>query len=275
MFRHALTQAVSCSGVGIHSGKPCTLGFLPAPIGSGIVFVRTDLNFAEVPVVPASIASTNRATLLKHQDVFIQTPEHVLAACWALGLTDVRIEVSAQEMPIMDGSSDFFVKMLQEGQIKPSDRLLEEVTINTHHTLQLNGQSLILLPDESFKLTYIADYSSTFIGLQSAHFNGKPDYFVNELAHARTYGFKAEVEQLLKQGLALGGSLDNALVIDETDYVQPPRYENEIARHKVLDMIGDLAILGKRIKGHVIGVKSGHALNMQAVNYLDKLFWAL
>lgn len=271
MTSRSISNSVSLTGVGIHSGKPVTVTLRPALAGTGIVFIRTDLNNARVHVHPNQLKSTQRATLLEENGVKIATPEHLLSACMGLSITDLKIEISGEEVPIMDGSATLFAQALQNAIPTNLDTPLSPFTPQTPLWCQDSDKTVLILPSETLVWTYCLDYPDHFIGQQSVSYINNPDTYIQDIAPARTYGFKAEVDALLARGLAKGGSLDNALVIGETDYINPPRMPNELARHKLLDLMGDFVCFARPIQAHIIGIKSGHNLHMKTVQMLHQL----
>lgn len=270
MIRKTLKNPCFFSGVGIHSGVQAQLHIKPASTGEGLCFFRTDLNH-RIPVSPAYVLSTARATLLGDTRGYIKTPEHLLAACAGLGLTDLVIEIDAEEVPILDGSSLAFIQGMKAAHLCMSDVSVQPLVITTPVVVSEGEGMVIALPSSEPRYTYTLDYPATFIGSQISSWPLTEAIFEAEIAPARTYGFFKEVEALLKNGLAKGGSLENAVIIGETGYMTPLRFPDELARHKVLDLIGDMVLLGRPILGHLIGIKSGHSLNAKMVHHLQSL----
>jgi UDP-3-O-acyl N-acetylglucosamine deacetylase len=261
--QHTLKQTIKLEGVGIHSGIQTTLILEPAPENHGLIFYRDE---QPIPVQPSSLFHTNRATILKNSEgATVKTPEHLLSALYGMGVDNAAIHLSEDEVPILDGSALSFVEAIQEaGIIEQQEKRLywapeSPIWINEQ------GAEVLILPSPTPKWTYILEYPNHFIGTQIAEFFEEIGDYATDIAPARTYGFFQEVEALRARGLALGGSLDNALVIGDDDYLNPVRFDNELARHKLLDMIGDFCVLGRRVRAHVIGIRSGHFHNMVAV----------
>lgn len=267
MIRKTLKKTCTLSGIGIHSGLQVELTLKPAAAGSGLCFFRTDAQVC-IPVHPTYLSSTARATLLENNGSFIKTPEHLLAACAGLGITDLLIEISGEEIPILDGSSLDFVNAFQSAEIVSIEGDIHPLIITKPCIVSEDGAMVIALPHPTSRYTYTLDYPHTFIGSQVSSWELSSDIFETEIAPARTYGFFKEVEALLKQGLARGGSIDNAVIIGDTEYMTPLRFPDELARHKLLDLIGDMAVLNRPIQGHILGIKSGHALNAKMVKFL-------
>ena len=262
---------MTLSGVGIHSGKSVRVTLMPAPPNSGIVFKREDRDGAIVRVRPETLVTAQRATMLCEHSVTIRTPEHILSACAGLHITNLIIAISDEEVPIMDGSSSPFVEAMQSVGITPQSELRAIVNLLAPLWIREGDAQLIITPANSPRWTYALDLSHTWVGTQIVSISNDISEYVQEIAPARTYGFMHEVQALIDRGLALGGSLDNALVIGEQGYLNPPRFPDELARHKLLDLVGDLSILGAQLNAHVIGIKSGHALHMRAVQQIAQL----
>ena len=265
MTQRTLRGPCSFSGVGIHSGQKATLTCRPAPPDTGLVFVRRDQQSRQVPVIPSSLVEGNRATLLQANGVSIATPEHLLSACSGLGIHNLFIDIDCEEVPILDGSALSFVSQFIKIGIEEQEVDISPFVIQEPIVLQSETATLVGLPYAHTQFTYHLSYPDHFIGSQTCSFLLGEDDYAQAIAPARTYGFLAEVEALRQQGLAKGGSLDNAVVIGEDDYLTPLRFDNELARHKLLDMIGDLACLGRPIQGHIVGIGSGHGLNKDLV----------
>lgn len=271
MFRGTLASELEFRGVGIHSGQVATMRLFPAASGTGRVFVRRDLDNAEVAVVPAHIESANRATGLKAGEARIRTPEHILSALNAMGISDCRIALDSEEVPILDGSSAPFAKAILDAGVVSFSTALDPLVIQSPlHFSEKDGEINVFPSDQSI-FGYELDYPEP-IGHQQFEFELSAERFCSQVAPARTFGFFSEYDQLLKSGLAKGASFENALVfMNDGTTSAPPRFDDEPVRHKVLDMIGDFAILGRPILGRIIGKRSGHALNLAVVKVLFEL----
>jgi len=266
-----ISKRVSVSGIGVHTGSKSTMTFVPAPPNSGIQFVRVDL-----PTKPAikagieSVVETARGTILGNGIAKIHTVEHVMAALWSFGITNISIELDAEEPPVLDGSSKEFVEMLANSgivdQTIPTSYFKVKEAINVCE----NGAFISVLPYNGFKVSYTLDYDHHLVNTQFASFDSSKDNFEKEISSCRTFCFYHEVASLMDKGLIQGGSLDNAVVIGDEAILSKEglRYDNEFARHKILDLIGDLYLLGIRIEGHIIAVKSGHSLNVSLARLL-------
>ena len=261
-----IAKPFTLSGIGIHSGQPVTITFKPATSG-GISFIRTDLNNTLVSARPENLIFSDRSTVLATDNVKISTPEHLLFACFACQIHHLEIEINAEEVPILDGSAkDFIDHFKTVGLSKTTARTC--ISISKAHCIHHNNSTVIALPSNTLTFTFTIDYPDSFVGTQvytvtltDNHY----DYLIEKVAPARTYGFYKEVKHLLEKGLAQGGSLENAVVIGDKDYLNPVRFPDELVRHKLLDFIGDLSIISPSLKGHFIGIKSGHSLTAKLI----------
>jgi UDP-3-O-[3-hydroxymyristoyl] N-acetylglucosamine deacetylase / 3-hydroxyacyl-[acyl-carrier-protein] dehydratase len=263
--QQTLNRPASFSGIGLHSGNRVNLTILPAPANSGVRFRRVDLEGKpEIEARVDNVGETNRSTTLVKGNVKIHTVEHVLAAVAGYGIDNAVIELDANEPPIADGSSREFCKIIQAAGIVPQAEKRDSFTPNEPIELESGETVMTLFPDESFKITCTsADKQGRFTQFYSTEVT--PKAWENELAHARTFCFYEEIEYLIKNGLIKGGSLENAVVIrdDAVLTTEPLRYPEEFVRHKMLDIIGDLSLLGRPLRGHLIAVKPSHAANCE------------
>jgi UDP-3-O-[3-hydroxymyristoyl] N-acetylglucosamine deacetylase len=261
VYRRTLRRDVACTGIGLHSGRPVRLRLRPAPAEHGIRFVRTDIG-VEIPANLAHIGAQDHATTLQKDGVSIGTVEHLLAALLGLGIDDVLVEVDGPEVPVLDGSAAPFVILLHEAGLRPlaAPRLHLKVRrpVEVVHGMKVAR----LVPAEHFEIRYSIGFDHPLLRHQSFSVRLTPRAFTDQVAPARTFGFLREVELLRKNGLALGGSLENAVVIGETGVLNNKlRFEDEFVRHKVLDAVGDLALLGHPLLGRLEATKAGHALH--------------
>jgi len=261
IYRRTLRREVGCTGIGLHSGRPVRLRLLPAPAEHGIRFARTDVG-VEIPATLAHVGEQDHATTLSRDGVSIGTVEHLLAALAGLGVDDVRVEVDGPEVPVLDGSAAPFVILLHEAGLRPLAlprlhlRVVEPVAV-VH-----GGKSARLIPAEHFEVSYAIGFDHPLLRHQAFSVRVTPRTFTEQVAPARTFGFLREVEMLRKSGLALGGSLENAVVIGETGVLNNKlRFEDEFVRHKILDAVGDLALLGFPLLGRLEATRAGHALH--------------
>ncbi|HLV69859.1 MAG TPA: bifunctional UDP-3-O-[3-hydroxymyristoyl] N-acetylglucosamine deacetylase/3-hydroxyacyl-ACP dehydratase [Xanthomarina sp.] len=294
-----IKEAVSLTGVGLHTGKNVTLTFKPALVNTGFAFKRIDLE--GTPVIEADanyVTNTQRGTCLEKNGVTIQTSEHVLAALVGLNLDNVIIELNASEPPIMDGSSKYFVEVLEQSGVVEQDAFREEyvVTDVISYTDEESGSEILVMPSNEYQVTTMVDFGTKVLGTQNATLKNISD-FKEEIAASRTFSFLHELEMLLEHGLIKGGDLNNAIVYVDKEIspntieklkvafkkdsiaVKPNgildnltlHYPNEAARHKLLDVIGDLALIGVRLRGKVIANKPGHFVNTQFAKKMSKL----
>lgn len=294
-----IKNEVILSGVGLHTGNKVTLTFKPAPINHGYVFVRKDLEGE--PIIEASaeyVINTQRGTNLEKHGVFVNTSEHVLAAVVALDIDNIIIEINAPEPPIMDGSSKHFVEALEKAEIQEQDAERDEFIVKEiiSYKDEETGSEIILMPCDNYQITAMVDFGTKVLGTQNATMNSLSE-FKTEIANARTFSFLHELETLLDNNLIKGGDLNNAIVYVDKEIsnetmdklkkafnkeklsVKPNgildnltlRWANEAARHKLLDVIGDLALVGCRIRGKVIANKPGHLVNTVFAKKLQKI----
>lgn len=273
--QRTIRAPATLKGVGLHTGAPTTVRFVPSAANSGIRFVRTDLPGR--PAIPARVdfavdtgGDDPRRTTLDNGPVQIGTVEHLLAAVAGLGLDNLDIEISSAEPCELDGSSRPFIGALQGAGIVEQEELRHYYETTRPISLQDNGTQRILLPHEGLKVTFTIDYPNRLVGTQYASFELDTEVFLREISPARTFAMLEDVEPLRASGLIRGGSLANAVVVTPTEIKsdEPLRFPDEFVRHKILDLIGDLALLGMPLKGHVICVRGGHAVNVAFVKRL-------
>ncbi|TMA25273.1 MAG: UDP-3-O-acyl-N-acetylglucosamine deacetylase [Deltaproteobacteria bacterium] len=258
-------QRASLGGIGLHSGSPVRMTLAPAPADSGIVFARSGV---EIPALAEFVVDTNMNTSLGRGPVRIGTVEHLLAALVGCGIDNARVEVEGPEIPIMDGSSDPFVALVREAGIHELRAVRRFLMLRKHVTVGEGDKLARLSPARGkFSVSYTVDFQHPLISDQNYKLEMNDRSFQKEICRARTFGFKRDVERLHRAGLARGGSLENAVVVDDFNILNPEglRFPDEFVRHKILDAIGDLALLGMPLIGHFTAVKSGHSLNHQLV----------
>jgi UDP-3-O-[3-hydroxymyristoyl] N-acetylglucosamine deacetylase len=267
-YRRTLRQAVGCTGIGLHSGKPVRLELKPAAPGAGVRFRRIDRD-VEIQATIGELQRLDHATTLGHDSTAIETVEHLLSALFALGVDDVIVELDSPEVPALDGSAAPFVILIHEAGTKPQRVAREYLKVLRPVEVVRGGKWARLLPSDHFRVTYTIGFEHPLLRHQHASFRLSPETFAEEIAPARTFGFLRDVETLRRSGLALGGSLENAIVIGETGVLnQKLRFEDEFVRHKILDAIGDLALVGRPLVGHFEACKGGHALHAALVQKL-------
>jgi UDP-3-O-[3-hydroxymyristoyl] N-acetylglucosamine deacetylase len=259
--RKTLQRAVGCTGIGLHSGKPVRLDLKPAPAEHGIRFVRTDVG-VEIPATLEHLARLDHATTLSRDGVSVDTVEHLLSALRALGVDDARIEVDSPEIPVLDGSAAPFVILIHEAGLQAHATPRQVLRVLKPVEVVQGGKWARLSPADHLRVSYAIGFDHPLLRHQAASFRVTEETFVQQIAPARTFGFLRDVETLRKNGLAQGGSLENAVVIGETGVLNNKlRFEDEFVRHKILDAIGDLALLGHPVHGHLEASKAGHALH--------------
>jgi len=260
--QRTIRRSTSCAGIGLHSGSKVTLSLKPAPAGFGIRFRRSDLDGFEVPATVGHVGGINYATGLARDAVRVDTVEHLLAALVSLGIDNVVVELNSPEVPIMDGSAAPFIFLIQEAGVKTQAAARRYIKVLRPISLSQGDKRMALYPSDHFKVTYSIAYDHPLLRQQERTLRVNETVFVDEIAPARTFTFLKEVEQLRQRGLALGGSLENAIVIGETGILNNAlRFTDEFVRHKILDAIGDLALLGHPVIGHLVAHRGGHGLH--------------
>ena len=265
--QQTLNGPASYSGIGLHSGNRVTMTFLPAPPNSGIRFRRVDLEGKpEIEARSENVAENNRSTTLAKGNTRIHTVEHVLATFAGYGIDNAIVELDANEPPIADGSAREYCKMVQSAGIVAQDERQEPYAVTEPIKLEMGETMMTLFPDEAFKISCTsADKAGRFTQFYSLELS--PTTWERDLAHARTFCFYEEIEYLINNGLIKGGSLENAVVIrdDAVLTTEPLRYPDEFVRHKILDIVGDLSLLGRPLRGHLVAVRPSHAANCEMV----------
>ena len=264
--QRTLKNIIRATGIGLHSGEKVYLTLRPAAVDTGIVFRRMDLDpVVEIPALAKNVGETTMSTTLVKGDVKVDTVEHLLSAMAGLGIDNAYVELSASEVPIMDGSAGPFVFLIQSAGLEEQDAPKEFIRILREVTVEDGEKRATFVPFEGFKVGFEIDFDHpVFEGrTQTACVDFSSTSFVKEVSRARTVGFMRDIEFLRTHNLALGGSVDNAIVVDEDSVLNEDglRYEDEFVKHKILDAIGDLYLLGKSLIGEFRGYKSGHALN--------------
>jgi UDP-3-O-[3-hydroxymyristoyl] N-acetylglucosamine deacetylase len=260
--QRTLRRSISCAGIGLHSGHKVTLSLKPAPADFGIRFRRSDLGGLEVPATVKHVGGINYATGLTRDTVRVDTVEHLLAALVSLGVDNVIVELNSPEVPIMDGSAAPFIYLIHEAGVKRLQKPRRYLKVLRPVSLSSGDKRIALYPSDHFKVTYSIAFDHPLLRHQSRTLRMSEETFIEEVAAARTFGFLKEVEMLRQQGLALGGSLENAIVIGDTGVLNNAlRFDDEFVRHKILDVIGDMALVGHPIVGHLVAHRGGHALH--------------
>ena len=267
-FETTLQRPVEASGIGLHSGVPVQIRMLPAPVQTGIEFLRTDLGSAPFRVTASwqHVARVSYATSLMRQGVLISTTEHLLSVFYSMGIDNVTVEIDNLEVPILDGSGLPFVRLIEEAGIRQYRRKRRYLRIRRPVFVEDKGKRIGIVPAESFRLTCDTDYPAP-VGRQSIELEVTPENFARELAFARTFGWESDLDQMRNMGLIRGASLENAVCFTRDGAINPEglRAPDECCRHKALDLIGDLALLGRPLLGHVIAERAGHAMHAALV----------
>jgi len=265
-YQHTIASEVSLSGVGLHTGCKAKVLIAPAPANAGFSFVLAD--GSRIAATPDMVRSTVRCTTLGSSTAEVNTVEHILAALLGMDVDNAQIIVDAEEIPIMDGSALVFAQAIAQVGLLEQRVPRRELVLRSPFWHRDGDKLLVCIPADHFKINFFVAFPEP-VGNQFLETGPlTPEYFLREIAPNRTFGFRAEVEALYSQGLALGGSLDNAVVIDRDGYLGPLRFPDEIVRHKALDLIGDFALLGMYPRCEVIALKSGHALHVAAAREL-------
>jgi UDP-3-O-[3-hydroxymyristoyl] N-acetylglucosamine deacetylase len=272
--QRSLSQSFSCYGVGLHSGVEATARVLPAEPGRGRYFVRTDLPGApEIPARIESVRETMLSTELVSGEASIRTVEHLLASLAGMGIDNARIEIDGAEVPLLDGSARSWTSaIVQAGTVEQSES--KNPQIITEPIFVRHGDAFVAaLPSDELRFSYGIDFDLSAIGNQWHSWKFDSETFATEIAPARTFGFANQIEQLRANGLIKGGSLENALVCSTEGWINPPlRFSNEPARHKLLDLIGDLSLFGTFPTAHFLAYKASHGLHTQLVRQLSEIF---
>jgi len=260
--QRTLRRSISCAGIGLHSGKKVTLSLKPAPADSSIRFRRCDLGGLEVPATVKHVGGINYATGLARDAVRVDTVEHLLAALVSLGIDNVVVELNSPEVPIMDGSASPFIDLIQQAGVRQLSATRHYLKVLRPLSLSRGDKSIAIYPSDHFRVTYSIAFDHPLLQHQSMTLSITDSSFIEHIAPARTFTFLKEVEMLRQQGLALGGSLENAIVIGDTGVLNGQlRFDDEFVRHKILDVIGDMALVGYPIVGHLVAHRGGHALH--------------
>ena len=262
--QRTLRRPVSCVGIGLHSGAKVRLSLKPAPADFGIRFRRTDLGNHEIPATVQHLAGIQLATGLTRNEVSVETVEHLLAALVSLRIDNVLVELNSPEVPIMDGSAAPFVYLVQEAGVKVLQARRKYLKIARPIAISRGDKRIALYPSDHFKVTYSISYDHPLLRHQTRTLQISEESFIDEVAPARTFTFLKDVEMLRQNGLALGGSLENAIVLGESGVLNNAlRFEDEFVRHKILDAVGDLALVGYPVIGHLVAHRAGHALHTE------------
>ena len=267
---------MECAGIGLHSGAPVQLRILPAPAGSGIVFRRVDLDGFEVEAVSRNVARVSYATSLMKKGVLISTTEHLLSSFIGTGIDNAIVELDNLELPILDGSARPFVELIHQVGIRKQRRPRTYLRIRQALEMREGDKFIAVYPAEAYSVAYTINFPHPLIGKETFCVELANGNYLREIASARTFGSRQDEKTLRNMGLIRGASRDNCVVLTKDGVENPPlRFNNEFVRHKVLDLIGDLALLGKQILGNVVADRAGHAMHTALVSRLlrDRTLW--
>jgi len=271
VFQRTLNKEIAFSGIGLHTGYSVHLKLVPAPPNTGIVFRRTDLENFRIEAIRSHIAKVSYATTLMKKGVMISTVEHLLSTLYGLGIDNLFLDVDSMEVPILDGSCRAFVEKIMEAGITEQDALRQYIVIEKPIEVRQDGKVAGVYPDTILKATYIIDFEHKAIGHQEIQIELTPESYRCELGEARTFGFVSDIEYLKSLGLIRGGSLDNAVVLDNSGIIETDlRYPDEFVRHKLMDLLGDISLTGYPIVGHLYAERAGHAIHTALVDRITR-----
>lgn len=275
-FQKTINASVEFCGVALHSGKSSRLILNPAPVDTGVIFNRVDIEGRpSIKAIWSNVVETELSTVLGNNDgVKIATVEHLLSAIRGLDIDNVAVDVYGEELPILDGSSSEYVDGINQVGISVQDKARKYLQVLKPVSVNIDDKFLYFLPSSEFKITCRVNYAHPFIGLQHIEYSDKPFNYSNNICRAKTFGFLEQVEDLQKRGFALGGSYDNAIVLGADHIINKNKmsYEDEFVRHKILDIVGDMALCEHRLIAHIVAYKSGHALHNLALKELFNSF---
>ncbi|MGZ8852518.1 MAG: UDP-3-O-acyl-N-acetylglucosamine deacetylase [Thermoanaerobaculia bacterium] len=264
--RKTIKSNVSITGIGLHSGIYTKVALHPAHAGSGITFVRADLAGLRIPALQASTTALDHATTVGKDDVSVGTVEHLLSSIMACGITDIDIHIDGPEVPIVDGSALPFMHLIDAAGVRNLGTEVPVLRVKEPIELVEGDKSIRITPANRLVLKYKIDFDHPVIGKESFHFDFEHDNFLRKIAPARTFGFMRDVEKLRSAGLARGGTVENCIVLDDRGVMNGPlRFKDEFVRHKILDLIGDLALIGRPVVGEITAYRAGHAMHSRFV----------
>jgi UDP-3-O-[3-hydroxymyristoyl] N-acetylglucosamine deacetylase len=267
MHEHTIAGPIEFRGIGLHTGEHATMRILPAPACKGIIFRRVDLDNFELRADVGSVERVAYATTLMSRGVWISTVEHLLSALYSLGIDNAYVELDNFEVPILDGSAQLYTEAIARAGVVRQDPVRNYIRITKPFVLEENGKTLAIYPDDGFSIEYHIGFNHPLIGDQKLRVELTPENYANLIAPARTFGFFHEVEALQAAGLVRGGSLENAIVLTETGMLNDTslRFPDEFVRHKILDLLGDFALIGQPVLGRLAANRAGHALHTRFV----------
>ena len=272
VYQTTLNSEVSYTGVGLHSGVDVHMTLQPAPANTGIVFVRRDLpGMPRIEAKASNVTSTVRATTIEADGIKLFTIEHLMSSFNAMGIDNCLVLIDAEEPPVADGSSKVFAELMAKAGIKVLDALRREIVIDRLYRVDDGDKFILAVPYDGFRVSFTSINPHPLIGIQYGNYEITPESYLSEVAPARTIAYEAEIDALREMGLGLGGTLENVIVYNDDGWMNELRYPDELVRHKILDIVGDLRLTGF-IRGHIIAVKSGHALNTTMAKLLAEEF---
>ena len=270
-YQRTLGKALQFDGIGLHTGYPVHLELVPAPVNTGIIFRRTDLRNFEIEATRAHVARVSYATTLMKKGVMISTVEHLLSTLYGLGIDNLYIDLNSMEVPIMDGSGRVFMDAIGPADIREQQELRQYIVIREPIEVCHGDKVAGVYPDSTPKATYIINFEHNAIGRQQIDLELSPESYRAEIGPARTFGFISDVEYLRRCGLIRGGSLENAVVLDESGIVNHElRFPDEFVRHKMLDLLGDISLIGYPIIGRLYAEKAGHAIHAALADHIAR-----
>lgn len=268
-YQHTIAKEVSYSGIGLHSGKDVLMTLKPAAENTGITFIRTDLpGKPEIKALAENVSSTVKATTLSANGAEVFTVEHLMGALSMMAIDNIRIEMSSPEPPVTDGSAKIFCELIEQAGIAEQAAERHVYAVDKAFSVYDGDRYIVVLPYDGYRISFTSINKHPMLGTQYMDILLDKESFKKEIMAARTVAFTYELDMLRKMGLGLGGSLENVVVFDEEKILSVPRFDDELIRHKILDAIGDLYLLGP-IKAHVIAVKTGHAFNAQIAKQIQ------
>ena len=276
VYEQTIRSAVECKGIGLHSGAPVSMKILPAPSGTGIVFRRTDLDGFEIEAVSRNVARVSYATSLMKKGVLISTTEHVLSAFIGLGIDNAIVELDNLELPILDGSAKPFVEMIQKTGIRKQRKARKYLRIRREVEMREGSKFIAVYPANTYSVAYSINFPHPLIGKETFEVELTNGSYLRHIAPARTFGSREDEQAMRNMGLIRGASRDNCIVLTRDGIENGPlRFPDEFVRHKVLDLVGDLALLGKQVLGKVVADRAGHAMHTALVSRIlrDKTLW--
>lgn len=276
VYEQTIRAAVACSGIGLHSGAPVSMRILPAPSGTGIVFRRTDLDGFEIEAVSRNVARVSYATSLMKKGVLISTTEHVLSAFIGLGIDNAIVELDNLELPILDGSAQPFVEMIRKVGIRKQRRARKYLKLRREFAMREGNKCIAIFPADSYSVSYSINFPHPLIGKETFEVELTNGSYLKHIAPARTFGSREDEQAMRNMGLIRGASRENCIVLTRDGIENGPlRFADEFVRHKILDLVGDLALLGKQVLGKVVADRAGHAMHTALVSRVlrDRSMW--